>query len=174
MQKSLSVTLVTLLFLMSLAALPTAASAQAGTTGLTVPITGTSASGLVSGTLTVTRFAASGGGIAAIGTLVALLPTGQTAVQQIAIPIDLTLTDVLDILTSPGTCDILHLVLGPLDLDLLGLQVHLNQVVLDIVAQTGAGNLLGNLLCAIAGLLDQGGPLARLANLLNDLLRILT
>jgi len=25
-----------------------------------------------------------------------------------------------------ATCDILHLVLGPLDLDLLGLHVHLN------------------------------------------------
>ena len=56
-----------------------------------------------------------------------------------------------------ATCDILHLVLGPLDLDLLGLQVHLDKVVLDIVAATGAGNLLGNLLCAITGLLD-GGP----------------
>jgi hypothetical protein len=72
-----------------------------------------------------------------------------------------------------ATCDILHLVLGPLDLDLLGLQVHLNQVVLDIVAATGAGNLLGNLLCAITGLLD-GGPLGaqlgQLVNLLNQIL----
>ena len=58
-----------------------------------------------------------------------------------------------------AACDILHLILGPLDLDLLGLQVHLDKVVLDIVAATGAGNLLGNLLCAITGLLD-GGPLA--------------
>ena len=72
-----------------------------------------------------------------------------------------------------AACDILHLVLGPLDLDLLGLQVHLNRVVLDIVAVAGAGNLLGNLLCAIAGLLD-GGPLAglltQLTNLLNQIL----
>ncbi len=60
-----------------------------------------------------------------------------------------------------AACDILHLVLGPLDLDLLGLQVHLDKIVLDIVAATGAGNLLGNLLCAITGLLD-GGPLAGL------------
>ena len=55
-----------------------------------------------------------------------------------------------------GSCDllVLNLVLGPLDLNLLGLVVHLNQVVLDIIAVTGAGNLLGNLLCAVAGLLD--------------------
>jgi len=73
------------------------------------------------------------------------------------------------------TCDILHLVLGPLDLDLLGLQVHLNRVVLDIVAVTGAGNLLGNLLCAITGLLDGGlgGVLGRLVNVLNRILAVL-
>ena len=69
-------------------------------------------------------------------------------------------------------CDILKLVLGPLDLDLLGLQVHLDRVVLNIVAQSGAGNLLGNLLCAVAGLLDGGldGVLGRLVNLLNRIL----
>jgi len=66
-------------------------------------------------------------------------------------------------------CDILHLVLGPLDLDLLGLVVHLDKVVLDITAVPGAGNLLGNLLCAVAGLLD-GGPLAGLLAQLNSLL----
>lgn len=75
------------------------------------------------------------------------------------------------------TCGILNLVLGPLDLDLLGLQVHLDRVVLNIVAQTGAGNLLGNLLCAVAGLLDGGlgGALGQLTTLLNrilDLLRV--
>ena len=68
-----------------------------------------------------------------------------------------------------ATCDILHLVLGPLDLNLLGLQVNLNRLVLDVVAITGAGNLLGNLLCAITGLLD-GGPLAGLLSQLNNLL----
>ena len=77
-----------------------------------------------------------------------------------------------------GACDILNLVLGPLDLNLLGLEIHLNQVILDIVGQTGAGNLLGNLLCAVVGLLDGldlGGILSNvltnvLTNLLNNLL----
>ena len=41
---------------------------------------------------------------------------------------------------TAATCDILNLVLGPLDLNLRGLEIHLNQVVLDIVAVTGAGN----------------------------------
>jgi len=73
------------------------------------------------------------------------------------------------------TCDVLHLVLAPLDLDLLGLVVHLDRVVLDIVAKSGAGNLLGNLLCAVTGLLDGGlqGLLGRLTNLLNQILGVL-
>ena len=78
---------------------------------------------------------------------------------------------------QPGACDILNLVLGPLDLNLLGLEVHLAQVILDIVAQSGAGNLLGNLLCAVAGLLDGASPISGILNgiatLLNRLLTIL-
>jgi hypothetical protein len=58
-------------------------------------------------------------------------------------------------------CPVLNLVLGPLHLDILGLVVDLNQVVLKVIATSGAGQLLGNLLCAVAGLLD-GGPLAGL------------
>jgi hypothetical protein len=74
--------------------------------------------------------------------------------------------------SARATCPILHLVLGPLDLDLLGLQVHLDRVVLNVDAQSGPGNLLGNLLCAVAGLLDGGlqGLLGRLVNLLNQIL----
>ncbi|MBO0709486.1 MAG: hypothetical protein J2P44_14080, partial [Candidatus Dormibacteraeota bacterium] len=77
--------------------------------------------------------------------------------------------------SAARTCGILNLVLGPLDLNLLGLVVHLDRVVLTIVAQTGAGNLLGNLLCAVAGLLDNGlsGLLGHLTNLLNQILAAL-
>ena len=75
-----------------------------------------------------------------------------------------------------AACDILNLVLGPLDLNVLGLEVHLKRVVLDVVAVAGAGQLLGNLLCAVAGLLD-GGPLAgllgQLSTLLNQILAAL-
>jgi hypothetical protein len=74
---------------------------------------------------------------------------------------------------AASACDILNLVLGPLDLNVLGLEVHLNQVVLDIIATPGPGQLLGNLLCAVAGLLD-GGPLAgllgQLVSVLNQIL----
>ena len=78
--------------------------------------------------------------------------------------------------SNAAACDILNLVLGPLDLNVLGLEIHLQRVVLDIVAVAGAGQLLGNLLCAVAGLLD-GSPLAgllgQLTNLLNQILAAL-
>ena len=75
-------------------------------------------------------------------------------------------------LAARATCDVLSLVLAPLDLDVLGLQVHLDRVVLNVVAVRGAGNLLGNLLCDVAGLLDGGldGLLGRLVRLLNRIL----
>jgi hypothetical protein len=62
---------------------------------------------------------------------------------------------------SPGeVCDILHLELGPIHLDLLGLVINLDDceggpVVVDIDAFAGEG-ILGDLLCGIAGLLDGG------------------
>ena len=77
---------------------------------------------------------------------------------------------VTGLLSVSGTCQILNLVLGPLDLNLLGLRIQLNQVVLNITAIAGAGNLLGNLLCAVANLLNAGGPLANLLTQLSTLL----
>ncbi len=72
---------------------------------------------------------------------------------------------------ATGTCDVLHLDLGPLNLNLLGLNVDLSRVVLDITAQAGAGNLVGNLLCAVTHLLDIGGPIQGIVGLLNNLFR---
>jgi hypothetical protein len=72
--------------------------------------------------------------------------------------------------SAAAACPILDLVLGPLDLDLLGLQIHLNRVVLDITAQSGPGKLLGNLLCAVAGLLDGTPALSNVLGVVRDLL----
>ena len=46
-------------------------------------------------------------------------------------------------------------------------------VSLDITAVPGPGNLLGNLLCAVAGLLDGGGLLTQVSQILNSILAIL-
>jgi hypothetical protein len=50
----------------------------------------------------------------------------------------------------PGICTVLNLMLGPLDLNLLGLMVHLDRVHLRITADP-EGGLLGSLLCGLAG-----------------------
>jgi hypothetical protein len=51
----------------------------------------------------------------------------------------------------PGeVCTILDLTLGPLDLNLLGLMIHLDVVHLKITAVPGGG-ILGDLLCSLAG-----------------------
>ena len=59
---------------------------------------------------------------------------------------------------------------GPIRLNLLGLIVRTNTIHLSITAQPGPGNLLGNLLCDIAHLLDDND----LANVTNDLNTLLT
>jgi hypothetical protein len=49
-----------------------------------------------------------------------------------------------------ASCKVLDLILGPLDLNLLGLMVHLDQVHLQITADPNGG-VLGALFCALAG-----------------------
>jgi hypothetical protein len=69
-------------------------------------------------------------------------------------------------LDPPPSCQILTLTLGPLHLDLLGLVIDIpNPIVLNITAVPGNGNLLGNLLCAVANLLNPGGLSGLLGNL---------
>jgi len=80
----------------------------------------------------------------------------------------------LTTLAAPAGCAILNLDLGPLDLNLLGLQIDLAQVVLDITAVPGAGNLLGNLLCTVAGLLDGVGFLLQIADLLQRIVDLIS
>lgn len=134
---------------------PARAAAQSG---LVVPITGSGSGGSFVGTYTLSRFVATDSGVAAVGTLSGTLTTaaGDTTgiLRNITLPAAVT----------QATCEILHLDLGPLTLDLLGLQIDLSQIVLDVTAQPGAGNLLGNLLCSVAGLLDNPSGLAKLLN----------
>jgi hypothetical protein len=170
-KKRLAVATVTaiMLALSFTAAAPVHAAAQGGrpTDGITMPVTSAANSAVqFVGTFDLNRFVATPTGVNAVGTVSGILTdaagTATTVVRNVSIPV------VID--AAAATCDILHLELGPLDLDLLGLVVHLNQIVLDIDAQAGPGNLLGNLLCAVVGLLDDPSGLAGLLNKILDIL----
>jgi hypothetical protein len=147
-----------------------------------IPVTGVTATGdTFAGTFTLQKFVNTNGKVVAVGTIAgAMTDAGGHALgsglQIVAVPI--VVNDGATTAAAPAgvigalaaSCPVLHLELGPLSLDLLGLQVNLNRVVLDITAVPGAGNLLGNLLCSVTNLLNNP---AGLANLLNQLLGIL-
>jgi hypothetical protein len=136
---------------------------------LTVPLNVTQEALNFVGNLNITRFVNQGGQLVAVGNVVGTLTNTATGVVT---PILQTFSQVVSIIGTPqASCQVLHLELGPLDLNLLGLMVHLDRVVLDITAQPGPGNLLGNLLCAVANLLNGNGPLGAIAGLLNQILR---
>lgn len=182
---------------LSLVSAPLRASAQANNPAV-VPITGTATNGTpFTGTFHVQRFQRVGNRIFAVGVMNGTLGSQAVTNQAVALPLVLgspqgrgageelgelapqsgvrtavaTLAD-QPLVIPTQTCPILHLNLGPLDLNLLGLVVHLNQVVLNIDAQAGPGNLLGNLLCAVANLLN-GPNLGLLTNLLNQIVNLL-
>src|SRR5690242_17239287 len=165
----------TVALLLSIGLVGTATAQPVAVDPTAAPVAGalSDGTGAVTGTFDVQNVVVQNGTLQAVGTFTGTVTdaAGHTTqgTQQAAIPVDLA--------QSTGSCQILDLVLGPLDLDLLGLQVHLDQVHLNITAQSGPGNLLGNLLCAVAGLLD--GPtglnaiLTQIAALLNQILGVL-
>ena len=142
-----------------------AAQAKAPASPLAIPVTGSGGGATFAGTFQLQRFAVDQTGqLVGSGLLTGVVTTASGATTSIVRTISLPAA------VTQATCEILHLDLGPLNLDLLGLQINLSQVVLDITAQAGAGNLLGNLLCAVANLLNNPSGLA---DLLNRILAIL-
>ena len=161
---TLILTLVSVVGLLTAPAVAAARPTGATFEDVTAPVVG---GGSFTGEVTIDRVVARGGELLAIGSITgtvtdALGATLGTVNQAFTTPLSLN-----------GTCEILDLVLGPLNLDLLGLVVTLDTVHLNITAEQGPGNLLGNLLCAVAGLLDGGLNLNSIARLLNQILSIL-
>lgn len=154
------IALATLLFFTTAMVAPTmvAAQAKAPASPLTIPVTGTGGGAVFSGTFQLQKFAVDQGQLVASGILTGVMTTATGATTSVARSVTMPAA------VTQATCDILHLDLGPLDLNILGLQINLSQIVLDITAQAGAGNLLGNLLCAVANLLNNPSSLADLLN----------
>ena len=167
-------------------AAPAAQSAKPAAGALAIPADGTTANGLpATGTFTITSFKKVHGVVTALGNFTGSVG-GQTVSTRGSIPVTAVNGNPLSgagtgaaaqqQAAQAATCPILDLTLGPLHLDLLGLVVDLNQVHLQVTAEQGSGNLLGNLLCSVAGLLDNtpGGGiqslLTQITNLLNQIL----
>ena len=139
--------------------------------------------GTFSGTVAIHRFDLVGDGqIQASGLLNGAAITADGATHDITNVAFATIVDLsagaanLSLSVSGGpalqqgaACRILFLDLGPIFLDLLGLQLDLSPIVLDLSAQPGPGNLLGNLLCAVVHLLDGPGLFSAITNLLNQI-----
>ena len=144
-----------------------------------IPVTGATATGdTFAGTFTLQRFATDDAGkLVAVGTIAGALTDASghalgSGFHTVAFPVVVNGGGAQTAVITPQavSCPILHLDLGPLSLNLLGLQVNLSRIVLDITAVPGAGNLLGNLLCSVANLLNNPSGLAQL---LNQILAIL-
>jgi hypothetical protein len=145
----------------------------------TLAVTGVTKSGKkFTGKYTIDRFIAKGGKNYAVGKLTGRLAGKKAKVVKRDVKMPVTFPGTAQssqvLPPIPGACQVLNLVLGPIDLNLLGLSVRTNQINVRIDAIPGAGNLLGNLLCGITNILNPGGTNAgQLAGILNALLALL-
>jgi hypothetical protein len=90
----------------------------------------------------VLRFTTAGRAISATGQVTARLTDNSGHVRTVNTKVALTAS-------TGGGCKILHLDLKQLSLALLGLNAHLDRVVLDITGDSGGG-VLGSLFCKLA------------------------
>jgi hypothetical protein len=164
--------------LMLLGGAGTAAAQDTLAFGKKVPVTGEAENGRqFEGTFTIKRFIQRGSRAWAVGTLRGELKNRSVVRRGVRMPVTLAETGSTSAqppLPTPGACSILNLTLGPINLNLLGLRVATNEIRLLVEAIPGAGNLLGNLLCAITNLLNPSAntPLAQLVQVLNALLAL--
>ncbi len=119
-----------------------AASAQSASADPVATATAATPNGRLAVSVKVNRFYATAAGTRATGTATATLtPIGQH-------PTTLSKTVTLSA-TRAGSCTILTLNLEELNLNLLGLNVHLEKVVLNVTGQPHGG-VLGSLFCSLA------------------------
>jgi hypothetical protein len=173
-------------------AAPIVARAQETPTIAPVPVTASKNGGTknFAGEWTPTRFVEDGGALFAEGVLSGEVTNKHgkvthTVEETVLLPVAVTSDSAASAAavraqTAP-VCDVLHLQLGPITLNLLGLHVQIGggpggtlPIVVDITADQ-AGGILGSLLCSLAGgtPLGQLGDLIQFLTLLNQLLGLL-
>jgi hypothetical protein len=134
-----------------------AISSAAPASGTTFAGSATTAQGKLALSVNVNRFVATAAGTKAMGTATATLtPLGQIPAK---------VTQKVTLAASPGgTCSILTLTLETLELKLLGLDVHLDKVVLTVTGQRHGG-VLGSLFCSLANARVKAGRVAAVSRL---------
>lgn len=166
MKRLLALVTVVTLIAAPLATRLAAAPAPAAAPGLAIPVVSSGTAGTFNGTLTLQRFANVAGSLVAQGVVTGTMTNAAGQVTSIAQNVTAPVGA-----ASTASCQLLHLELGPIDLNLLGLRAQTNQIVIDVTAEPGPGNLLGNLLCSVANLLN-GGSTNAVASLLNQILGV--
>lgn len=166
---------------------------------LALPIAGSVAGGgAFNGTVTINRFARQNGQLVAIGFVRGTITSATGAVlesglRSVTLPVSLASAPTLTSEAMPGekarmmpalftgasggrwtrvqaqTCGVLHIELGPVALNLLGFNVGLSAVTLDISGDSAGP--LGALVCQVIALL---GTVADVVGLLNSILGLLT
>jgi hypothetical protein len=166
---------------------------------LALPVTGSVAGGgAFNGTVTINRFAMQNGQLVALGFVRGSITNSAgialaSGMRPVTLPVTLGRGVALtSSLSSPGTaralpalltganegrwmrvqaqtCGVLHLALGPVAVNLLGFNVSLSAVTLDLSGD--AAGPLGNLVCQVIALL---GTVANVVGLLNSILGLLT
>jgi hypothetical protein len=172
-------------FVLALLVSPLQAAAQGpdrATFPSAIPVSGTfvdaAGAGTFAGTLTIERFASRDRQLVALGKVQGTLTDAAGATRSVTDqPVALPVTNVAvsggaqsqadGPITTQQTeqdCQLVHLEFGGITLDVLGVQVSLSPIVLDI----GLGGLLGGILCGLLGALGGGAPAPAQANMLNQ------
>jgi hypothetical protein len=147
---------------------------------LYLPIAGSATGGATfSGTLSVQRFEVRDGRIVAVGMVSGSVSgAGTLLAGPLALPVELG-PGSQGAAASPAaaapqpaaqTCQVLHLALGAVNLNVLGLQVTTQPISIDVSGDSTGTNVLGNLICTI---LTTVNNVVGLVNLLNQLLGVL-
>jgi len=140
-----------------------------------LPVRGKGKQGTFNGSVDIVRFEERATGIVAIGELTGKV-TGKDVkndkkVSNKSVEFPVLVTGETADVQSQVVCEILNLVLGPIDLNLLGLRLQTNTIRIRLTADS-QGGLLGSLLCGLAGPIA-GGPLGQLVTILNQILALL-
>ena len=141
---------------------------------LQLPVT--SAAGTFSGTFSINRFEVRNDAVVAVGVVRGVIAgTGSVVVGEVAAPVRVGSASApaaasnAAVAQQQATCQVLHLDIGAVNLNVQGIIVATQPISIDISGDSAAP--LGNLVCTIESTLNN---VVGLVNLLNQLLGVLT